>query len=224
MELKKFNEFTKLAQSTVYSEPEEGNFHTKLIPEMVKNFFLPLQLNLGSYILDIGCGQGTFMDLTKDLGYTNTIGVTLSPDDFAACGEKWHSTIQCDMTDLTVPDHIVDFIWCRHAIEHSPYPLFTLFEFNRVLKKGGKAYIEVPAQDCARRFEFNHNHYSILGETMWAALFEKSGFKVLQSAYFEFELKANEGVIPEKYLCFIVEKDATLIQNRTEAADKAVFG
>jgi len=224
MDNKKFNEFTKLAQATVYSEPEEGNFHTNLIPEMVKNFFLPLKLNLGSYILDIGCGQGTFMDLTKDLGYTNTIGVTLSPEDFAACGEKWHSTIQCDMSDLTVPDHIVDFIWCRHAIEHSPYPLFTLFEFNRVLKKGGKAYIEVPAQDCARRFEFNPNHYSILGESMWAALFEKTGFKVLQSSYFQFELKANEQIIPEKYLCFTIEKHATLIKDGTQAADKAVFG
>jgi ubiquinone/menaquinone biosynthesis C-methylase UbiE len=219
MEAKKFNQFTKMAQATVYSEPEVGNFHTKLIPDMVKAFFLPLKLNLGSYILDVGCGQGTFIDLMKDLGYTNTIGITLSADDFAACGEKRHTAIQCDMSDMTVPDNIVDFIWCRQAIEHSPYPLFTLYEFNRVLKIGGKAYIEVPAQDCARKFEFNPNHYSILGETMWASLFEKAGFKVEQSAYFEFELKADEGIIPEKYICFTIEKHATLIQDRAEAAN-----
>jgi len=206
MELNKFNEYTRLAQTTVYSEPEENNFHTKLIPEMVKHFFTPLELPVSSYILDIGCGQGTFLDLMRDADYTNTIGVTLSTDDAAACGVKNHTVLSCDMTDLDVPANMVDFIWCRQAIEHSPYPLFTLYEFNRVLKTGGKVYIEVPAPDCARHHEFNKNHYSVLGEKMWGALFERTGFKVLQASHFDFELSHEGKPIPERYLCFVLEK------------------
>jgi ubiquinone/menaquinone biosynthesis C-methylase UbiE len=210
MELDKFNKYTKLALTTVYSEPEEGNFHTALIPKVVENFFTPLDLPKESFILDVGCGQGTFMDVLKNNDYTNMIGVTYSKEDVEACNFKNYTTLQCDMSDLTLSNDSMDFIWCRHAIEHSPYPLFTLFEFNRVLKTGGKMYLEMPAPDCERAFEFNKNHYSILGDRMWGALLTKTGFKVLQSSYFEFELMADGKKIPEKYLCFLVEKNESI--------------
>jgi SAM-dependent methyltransferase len=210
MELNKFNKYTKIALNSVYSEQEEGNFHTALIPKVVENFFTPLDLPKESFILDVGCGQGTFMDVLKSKDYVNMIGVTYSKEDVEACNFKNYTTLQEEMSDLSLSDESIDFVWCRHALEHSPYPLFTLFEFNRVLKPGGKMYLEVPAPDCERAFEFNPNHYSVLGDRMWVALLTKTGFKIEQSSYFEFELMADGKKIPEKYLCFVVTKNESV--------------
>jgi SAM-dependent methyltransferase len=213
MEVEKFNRYTKLALTTVYSEPEDGNFHTQLIPKMVDQFFTPKKLALTDFILDVGCGQGTFMDSIKTLGYTNIIGVTYNKEDVDACNAKKHTTIQADMSDLIpIANNSIDFIWCRQALEHSPYPLFTLYEFNRILRTGSQMYIEVPAPECARNFEFNPNHYSVLGDRMWAALLIKAGFTIKDSSYFEFEITQEGKKMPEKYICFTVEKNASITE------------
>ena len=207
MNMEKIKHYWEEAQSTVYAEPEEGNLHTQLIPQMVDKYFPPLPVD--AMILDIGCGQGTFMDTIKTKNHPNVVGITLSPEDAEACNNKGHCVMKSDMTDLAIPDEMVTFIWCRHAIEHSPFPYFTLLEFNRVLKDGGRMYMEVPAPDCPRLHEFNPNHYSILTPTMWSSLFKKAGFNVDSCDSMQIELKTPEGNIRETNLCFMVRKDAT---------------
>ena len=223
MRKEKFQHYTELALKSVYSEPE-GGFHSQLIPEMVKDFFLPANVPVTAYVLDIGCGQGLFMDLLKDKGYTNLVGVTLSEEDLVACGEKWHSCVKSDMSDLPVPDRIVDYVWCRHALEHSPYPLFTLYEFNRVMKLGGKMYVEVPAPGCARRHEYNPNHYSVLTADMWVALMVRAGFVVTDVRTISFDLETQNGSVPESNLIFLLEKNESLVQERAYASDEAFCG
>ena len=223
MREEKFQHYTELALKSVYSEPE-GGFHSQLIPEVVRDFFVPANVPVTAYVLDIGCGQGLFMDILKEKGYTNLVGVTLSDDDLVACGEKWHSCLKSDMSDLPVPNHIVDYIWCRHALEHSPYPLFTLYEFNRVMKLGGKMYVEVPAPGCARRHEYNPNHYSIHTADMWAALMVKAGFLVTAVHNMSFELQIQDSPIPESNLIFLLEKNESVVQERAYASDEAFCG
>jgi SAM-dependent methyltransferase len=223
MREEKFQHYTELALKSVYSEPE-GGFHSELIPEMVKQFFLPENVPVTAYVLDIGCGQGLFMDILKDKGYCNLIGVTLSEDDLLACGNKWHSCLKSDMSDLPVPSHVVDYIWCRHALEHSPYPLFTLYEFNRVLRLGGKMYVEVPAPNCARRHEYNPNHYSIFAVDMWIALMVRAGFTVTQTNTISFELQSPSGPIPETNLIFLLEKNDSLIEERAYSPNEEICG
>ena len=204
----KLQRYIKIAQSTTYSEPEEGNFHTQLIPQMVEKYF-PKDLDIASIILDIGCGQGTFMDVIAEKGYANRIGVTLSPEDAKACNEKRHTTVCADMSDLDIPADLIGMIWCRHALEHSPFPYFTLLEFNRVLKQGGRMYVEVPAPECPREHEFNPNHYSVLTPKMWFSLFKKSGFKVDSCEELGLELMDGDKKIPESNICFMLTKDGT---------------
>jgi len=222
MKEQKFQHYTELALKSVYSEPE-GGFHSQLIPDMVKQFFDPVELPVTSYVLDIGCGQGLFLDILKAKGFTNLVGVTLSDDDLIACGDKWHSCLKSDMSDLPVPNGIVDYVWCRHALEHSPYPLFTLYEFNRVMKKGSKMYVEVPAPDCPRAHEFNPNHYSVLTINMWVALMQRAGFTVQAVHNLSFELANDQGPIPETNLIFLLEKNETLVQERTYETDEEVY-
>ena len=111
------------------------------------------------------------------------------------------------MSDFETEDHMVDLIWCRHALEHSVYPLFTLLEFNRVLKMGGKLYVEVPAPDLERRHEFNNNHFSVMGTVMWQALFQRTGFSIDISHEINLSLQVTEQKeIPEKFFCYVLTK------------------
>lgn len=223
MQADKFNRYKDLALATVYSEPEEGNFHSQLIPQMVNHYIPLMNLDKKARILDIGCGQGLFIQEMAKLGYDDCTGVTLSPEDASACQNKAMDVVNADFSDLGFSaDGSVDLIWCRHALEHSPYPLFTLFEFNRALKKGGKVYVEVPAPDCERCHEFNDNHYSILGLNMWVSLFNKAGLRPELVDKFEFKLQADGKDVPESYLIFILEKNVELHETRTSKTGEQV--
>jgi len=207
MDAKKFKRYEQRALRTVYSE-EVGGFHDQIIPEIVNRFLPEFNLANSARIIDIGCGPGVFMSTVKDLGFNNCVGVTLSPEDVRACIDRGFKCIEASMTDLPMPDRSVDFIWCRHALEHSPYPIFTLYEFERILRPGGSAFIEVPAPDNERRHmhEFNPNHYSILGERMWMALFEKAGLRATNLWNYNIDLPLDNTVYNERSYMFSVVK------------------
>ena len=103
-------------------------------------------------------------------------GITLG-GDVAVCRDQGFDVTEMDMSDLDFEDGSFDFIWCRHALEHSIFPMFTLSEFNRLLTAGGGVYVEVPAPETTAKHESNPNHYSVMGKTMWQHLFTRAGFE-----------------------------------------------
>jgi len=189
----------------VYDEGESP-FHKQVTEDVVKKFVDPLELPLDAYILDLGCGPGFFLNEMKTRGYTNSLGVTLSPDDYDLCIANGHQARKSDINFLEELDESVDLIFCRHAIEHSPFPYITLLEYNRVLKPHGKMYIEVPVPDSERIHENNKNHYSILGDAMWSSLLVRSGFDVNKFTYScEVSNKNGDNWI-EKSLIYMCER------------------
>jgi SAM-dependent methyltransferase len=203
--LQKIENFLRLVESQVYSEPEEGNFHTQLIEDLVPKIIDPLRLPHDAVIFDVGCGQGTFINAMKRRGYHNVTGVTLSPEDVAACKRRGFRVLEMDLSFLDCADGSIDLIWCRHALEHSPFPYFTLLEYRRVLKEGGRLYVEVPAPDNDRLHEYNPNHYSILGITMWKALFERCGLMptLLTETRFKLTFPGKRPVEEHYYHCLL---------------------
>jgi SAM-dependent methyltransferase len=200
---------------------EEGDsqMHNVLTKQVVETYIDPLELPKDATILDLGCGPGYFLDAMKERGYTNLTGVTLSPGDQQTCRDKGHDIKGYDLSFLPQKegyyDESVDFIFLRHALEHSPYPIFSLMEYNRVLKQGGKIYIEVPQPDCERRHEFNLNHYSILGANQLGALLVRCGFNIEQFNNLEFDASGPnpetndvEDIVDfkEKYYCIVASK------------------
>ena len=121
-----------------------------------------------------------FLDEMKEQNNGEVLFVATTID-VAICTEKGHKTAGYDLSFLPQKDgyhdESVDFIFLRHALEHSPYPIFSLMEYNRILKQGSKIYIEVPAPDNDRKHEFNLNHYSIFGSTQLAALLQRTNPK-----------------------------------------------
>ena len=204
----KFDRYSKQALSTVYSEPETPNFHLPLIHQAVDNVLPLIMLAKDSKVLDIGCGQGTFMKYMVQKGYDDLIGVTLNIDDVNACEDEGFKTLCSDFTDLDVQDESIDLIWCRHALEHSPYPIFSLMEFNRILKQDKYLYVEVPAPNIdVRCHENNSNHYSVFGDRMWISLFLKTGFRIVQYQQIEFELIIDGNKVRELFYSFILRKE-----------------
>ncbi len=219
VKLKLYNEWLYTAH--IYDEGD-SNMHKGLTAQVVKQFVDPINLPKDSAILDVGCGPGYFLDEMKDREYTNLTGITLSPGDIKICEEKGHKIKKYDISFFPQKDgyydESVDFIFLRQALEHSPYPIFSLMEYNRVLKQGSKMYIEVPAPACDRKHEYNPNHYSILGQDQLIALLTRTGFKVDTFQQIEFKIGIpnvtnEDGSVKEfteKYFCIVVTKDRPL--------------
>jgi len=219
VKLKLYNEWLYTAH--LYDEGDSP-MHKLLTEETVKKYIDPLNIPKNAKILDLGCGPGYFLDEMKARGYTDLVGVTLSPNDIKMCEDKGFTIQKYDMSFLPQKegyyDESVDFIFLRHSLEHSPYPIFSLMEYNRVLKQGSKIYIEVPAPDCERKHEFNLNHYSILGENQLAALIKRTGFDIDLFQYIEFEVNFPEDeanpdkltTAKEKFFCIVATKKRPL--------------
>lgn len=212
VKLKLYNEWIYTAH--IYDEGTSP-MHESLTKEVVEKYIDPLNLPKNSKILDMGSGPGYFLDQMKEREYTDVIGVTLSPGDIKTCEEKGHKIAKYDLSFIPQKDgyydESVDFIFCRHALEHSPYPIFTLMEYNRLLKQNGKLYLELPQPNCERLHEYNLNHYSILGENQLVALLTRCGFNidVFNKLEFDIQGKHENGetfTAKEKFFCIMVTK------------------
>lgn len=86
--------------------------------------------------LDVGCRKGYQTILLEKRGYAVT------PIDVEKVFER------CIIVDankkLPFKDNSYDLLWCSEVIEHLASPLFTVNEFRRILKPGGKMILTTP--------------------------------------------------------------------------------
>ncbi|MDB5417418.1 MAG: Methyltransferase type 11 [Phenylobacterium sp.] len=185
----------------IYPEtPTEG--HSTISREMFSRLQQQLPLPPAAAVLDVGCGQGVGLELFKAAGL-QPLGITLGPD-VEACRAKGLEVLEMDLSFLDFEDGRFDLVWCRHALEHSVFPFFTLSEMHRVLKPGGVLYVEVPAPDTSCRHQTNPNHYSVLGRSMWMELIRRTGFPEINAVDINFPTGAG----PDTYWAFMMRKPA----------------
>ncbi|MDH5527062.1 MAG: methyltransferase domain-containing protein [Nitrospirota bacterium] len=79
---------------------------------------------------------------------------------------------------LPYKDNCVDFIYCASVLEHLYSPEAAVSEMFRVLRPGGKAYLNTPFTFVYHGYP---HHYQNLTLTGHRALFERAGFRVLDS-------------------------------------------
>ncbi len=199
----KLEEFLETIKSETYPEPPSEP-HVSIVNEMVEHLTSTYRFLPGSRVLDIGCGQGQALQLFSAKGLA-PIGINLNQVDIAACREKGFEVLEMDQSFLEFPNDYFDLVWCRHCLEHSIFPYFTLYGFHRVLNDGGYLYIEVPAPDTSCRHQSNKNHYSVMPKSMWSELMLRTGFSIIDQLDIQFTVPAG----PDTYWAFILQKHQT---------------
>jgi SAM-dependent methyltransferase len=198
---RRLDAFLGRLRGDIYPElPSEA--HTSITREMFKRLMEARPLPPGAAVLDVGCGQGVGLEVFKAAGL-NPLGITLGADA-EVCRAKGFDVVEMDLSFLDFEDARFDLVWCRHALEHSVFPFFTLSEMHRVLKPGGVLYVEVPAPDTACGHQTNPNHYSVLGKSMWIELIRRAGFAGITTVDINFTTRAG----PDTYWAFTQNKPA----------------
>ena len=170
-QLEKF--LTQLSQTT-YPEPSTDGVGRSM-QQVIEHIQARFPGAIKGQVLDVGCGQGQALEIFSGLGLDAT-GITLNREDLEVCRQRGLDVELMDMSFLAFADENFDFIWCRHCLEHSFMPFFTLHSLHRVLKRQGFAYIEVPAPDTVVGHQTNKNHFSVMGQSMWTELMMRTGF------------------------------------------------
>jgi SAM-dependent methyltransferase len=196
----KLEQFLEQIKGDTYPEPPSGQ-HTAITAQMLDYVFSTCALPQGARVLDVGCGQGVALQHFVARG-CNATGITLNAVDREACQQQGYDVLEMDQSFLEFPDAQFDLVWCRHCLEHSVLPYFTLHEFRRVLKPGGWLYVEVPAPDTSCQHQQNQNHYSVLGKTMLASLLGRAGFRIHDVLDITFTVPAG----PDMYWAFMQQK------------------
>jgi SAM-dependent methyltransferase len=199
-DIEKLEGFLERIKKDTYPE-QPTQLHNNITNLMFEHCLRKFALPSNSRVLDVGCGQGLALRLFAALDL-KPIGVSLNHEDIIVCREQGYEVYEMDQSFLTFPDGEFDFIWCRHCLEHSVFPYFTLSEFFRVLKPKAYLYVEVPAPDTTCAHQTNRNHYSVLGKSMWMNLIRRSGFDLIEDLDINFE-DAPGG---DTYWAFIQQK------------------
>ncbi|MBF0423570.1 MAG: methyltransferase domain-containing protein [Magnetococcales bacterium] len=191
--------FLEQLRTDIYPEPvsePHGIITSRMIAQLVKTGII----TPGQRVLDVGCGSGLALEAFVRHGI-DAVGITLGPEA-QACRERGLDVREMDFSFLDFDHSYFHLIWCRHALEHSFSPLFTLHGFHKKLIQGGWLYVEVPAPDTSCHHETNPNHYYVLGRSMWQSLFHKTGFHLEWKVEFPFDTVSG----PDLYLGFLLRK------------------
>jgi len=195
----RLDDFLDGISGDVYAE-EPVEPHLRFTRAVIGRLHADKLIAKGDRVLDIGCGQGLAMQEFARLGLRAT-GVTLGPD-FEVCRKKGLDVLEMDQNFLQFDEGEFDLLWCRHVLEHSFAPFFTLTEYRRLTRPKGLAYVEVPAPDTAAHHEANPNHYSCLPRSAWRSLFQRAGFALESEMEHAFEAQCG----PDAYWGFLLRR------------------
>lgn len=108
-----------------------------------RNFFRVIPES--ARVLELGCGTG---DNGKSLKVLRPLielhGVDIEPENNESDFYLYKQLLDLDNGILPFPDEYFEAIIFTHVIEHLSKPLQLGKEINRVMKKGGKIYVEAP--------------------------------------------------------------------------------
>ena len=195
----RLEDFLAERRGDIIAEPQSEP-HTTFTKDMTRRLLKGYDLPAGSRVLDVGCGQGQALAIFRDAGL-DPVGLTFG-EDLQVCRDKGFDVHEMDQSFLDFDDQSFDAVWCRHTLEHSIFPFFTLAGFYRVMKPDAVLYVEVPAPETACRHENHPNHYSVLPKSGWVNLITRTGFVDLAGIDIDFESPAG----PDVYWAFFARR------------------
>lgn len=108
------------------------------------------------HLLDVGCGDGSFLISMKQLGW-NVAGVELDRKAVSIAREKGLEIFHGSLGEAKFSNKHFDAITMNHVIEHVSDPVELLKECRRVLKPGGKLVVTTPNIKSLGHLVFNED-------------------------------------------------------------------
>lgn len=158
-------------------------------------------LSSGMNILEIGGGPGTLLSLCKPL-VKKCVGVELNTE-FVEFMQKALSieAYAADINKLHLEDRF-DLIIMVNTLDHLPNPVETITTMKKLLREGGRIYLETPNREEAlnfylpepqladfRKFFWHRAHLYYFTKDTIAALFNKCGLRIQTTCRHEYTLK-----------------------------------
>jgi 2-polyprenyl-3-methyl-5-hydroxy-6-metoxy-1,4-benzoquinol methylase len=133
---------TRYSPSNVLGILAATVFHSKREALDVSFRWLPKPL-LGYRLLDIGCGNGTFLLKAREAGW-QVVGIDPDPKAIEMARQFGLDTHVGFIDVLDGQAECFDVITLSHVIEHIHDPRAALSAIQRLLKPGGMLYLETP--------------------------------------------------------------------------------
>jgi len=145
-------------------------------------------------VLDIGASIGTFLSIYKDHGW-EVLGIDPSRTTATKKGIK---IINGYIEEVKFPENYFDLVILNHTLEHLDNPVLVLKKVNKILKKGGIVFVDVPnagglgSKILGSKWAFRcpEEHKWQFTKKSLSSVFKKSGFEILywesRSGIFEY--------------------------------------
>lgn len=118
-----------------------------------------VHFKLEGKLLDVGCGNGRYLDGMKKLGW-QTKGVEFNESAVGVCNLSGLNVHHGDLFSAKFEINSFDVINVSHVIEHVPNPKEFFTELSRILKQNGTLIIKTPNSEALGRKLFNTNWYA----------------------------------------------------------------
>ena len=138
-------------------------------------------------LLDVGCGEGSFLWLMRELGWT-VRGVELDPRAAAVARARGLEITESSIEQASLPSDAFDVITMSHVIEHVLDPVSVLAAVRRALRPGGMLYLFTPNGESWGHAMFGEawypleppRHFHIFSAGNLVACAERAGLHVTQ--------------------------------------------
>jgi len=107
----------------------------------------------GARLLDVGCGNGAFLQLAKAAGW-DAQGVDFDPLALAAARARNLNVHEGGLEQFASHPEKFDWITCSHVIEHVHDPIRWLKDMHALLVPGGSLWLQTPNIDSIGHEKF----------------------------------------------------------------------
>jgi 2-polyprenyl-3-methyl-5-hydroxy-6-metoxy-1,4-benzoquinol methylase len=130
-----------------YREKDESQKHSYYLWCQEKYLTHFTNINLSDRILEIGCGDGKFLEFLKQKGYENVIGIDISDEQVNLAKEKGLNAVRADVFEfLSKNENTFDAIVAIDTVEHfTKSEVLLLFQsIEKSLKENGLLLLQTP--------------------------------------------------------------------------------
>ena len=180
------------------------------------------KIDRSANILDVGCAQGSFLNMLKsEYGFMNVFGTEWSKA-FANFGKYEYGLNITQEIDLTKKYDLISYY---HVLEHIQWPDKELSKIHDILTDDGYLYIAVPlyleqleesSGSLTNDFEnlYHLNHVNVFSRQALKNLLSKCGFSII---------KENDRLYGYTVLCKKTNDSVTIVKENTEIIESKLL-